>query len=831
VNHVPWIAPARLGRSLLIASLLGGASSAAAQSLPRLFDAAWMGFDTGYFGDGFGPRSMAVGDLDGDANLDVVVGNYHFGSPGVSVILAHGLGTFAQPERYALGLNLSVGDVALDDVDADGDLDVLATVPGGNGLDDLLVLWSNDGDGGLGAGPTGTWTACPGPIGLAIADYDGDGFNDVAVACYGYLGQGQTVAILLHNGKVGPDASFGFAELHTTAEGPWELGAGDLDGDGDIDLAVGRGTGSSNGVDILLNDGLSGFKVGETWDVWSGPEPVVSIGDLDGDGDLDVLSSRWDSSSRNYPVVEVRWNAGNATFPTFIEHRLDDFVAPAVDIALGDLDADGNTDIVTANPSGRFALVDADGDGTLDVLTVARSSAALTVHRNPGGGVFLVPPSYPVDPFDKAIAAGDVDGDGDDDIAVASTEIEILLNGGDATFTTDARYPSSVQANDMELADLNGDGFADLIVASTELATAMNRGDGTFEPFQRWGIGSCGNGFIAVADLDGDGDLDIAMSEAPGCSTVPQFHIHLMRNDGTGLLQAMPPILPSLWTSEIAAADLNRDGDLDLVALSPTGLFAYLGNGNLTFRSEVVSATTPGYRIAITDLNGDGQADAAYSIPAGAFGTDLLGVAMGNGDGSFGPETTITASSVLEGLRNGTDLDAADADCDGDPDLILTNYASNDISVFINDGGVLASHVRYGGGTTPFHTVLSDFDKDGAIDIASTMHPTASTCCDVAVTVFRGLCHCELPDITPADQGNVLFAVRRAGDVELSWPGAPAERWRLYRDIEKTRLGRTPLPPDTALAATVDVGAIAWPPPLYFYQLRGLSPCTSTPGP
>jgi hypothetical protein len=87
------------------------------------------------------------------------------------------------------------------------------------------------------------------------------------------------------------------------------------------------------------------------------------------------------------------------------------------------------------------------------------------------------------------------------------------------------------------------------------------------------------------------------------------------------------------------------------------------------------------------------------------------------------------------------------------------------------------------------------------------------------------------PDPIPPDQGNVVRAVKQLPDVALSFPGAPATAWRLYRDLVKTQLGTSPLVPDTIVTSFTDPGSVPPPPALWFYRLKGLSPCSSTPGP
>ena len=112
-----------------------------------LFDAPWRGFDTGTFSQGFGPRSFAFGDLDGDGDIDILVGDSFFGSPGVSILKNNGDQTFAAPVYYPLPLQEVVGGVTLSDFDGDGDLDAFATIRGSFDQMTKIKVWRNNGDG------------------------------------------------------------------------------------------------------------------------------------------------------------------------------------------------------------------------------------------------------------------------------------------------------------------------------------------------------------------------------------------------------------------------------------------------------------------------------------------------------------------------------------------------------------------------------------------------------------------------------------------------------------------------------------------------------------
>jgi hypothetical protein len=773
VNRTPLVA-------LTLISFVAFLVNASAQGRPPVFESPWRGYDTGAFAPGFdsgsfGPGSIAVGDLDNDGDSDVVTGNVLFSRPGLSVLLNGGDGTYDLPTFHTLDYNQSVGDIALADVNQDAYLDVLATVPDIYGMSNILVLWRNNRNGTF-ALPEQFVTG-PGPVGIAVGDFNGDSFPDVATANYGYIANtNNTVSILMHNGHGGAAAGY-LAPFEIAVPGmdTRQIIAADINGDRRADLAV-------VGIDrlvqplepvgarlaVLTNDGTGAFTVSATYISFPGaraPSYAVGLADLDHDGDADLIGGGVvTSGSTDQGGISVRRNAGNGSFGSVETYLFDPSVWVPSNFAIGDLNKDGFVDVVACTPSGRTmdgwvalindgtggfkpsvryeasqqtmeaALADADGDGDIDVLTVAQSSAAVTVHKNSGDGSFPVLPRNLVglesNSFDgnfvQALEAGDIDRDGDLDLVENDEKTYILKNNGDGTFAPAISYTPPHNFAEVKLRDLNGDLKLDLLfgpdpnVPPYNFATAINNGDGTFAAGKITQLNACQGGSIDAFDFDRDGDLDVAVTEDGSCRSGAGGRIFIARNDGHANFTLAQPILPDCLPNGIAGADLNADGNIDLVTSGCNGPVVFLGKGDLTFGPGITSSDVGPFRFKLSDLNHDGKLDIAMLLGQAGEMTQRIATALGNGDGTFAAAKLQSGSSVNETFRIANDIDVADADGDGDFDVLVTNSASNDLSLLLNNGdGTLSPHQRYGVGNLPTFSAFADFNGDGTPDIAS----------------------------------------------------------------------------------------------------------------
>ncbi len=324
---------------------------------------------------------IAVGDVDGDGDLDAFVVNDGYDA----VWLNQGGAQGAAPGQFvdsgqATGLEASIGtDVALGDLDGDGDLDAFVTNRA-VGLDTNPAkvdrVWINQG--GAQGGTEGEFAAGTGtPFGfvnstsVALGDLNGDGFLDAFVTSYSPASD----QVWLNDGT-GTFTSSGQA-LVTSGR---DVGLGDLDGDGDLDAVIAEPGGTAS---IWLNDGTGQFFEfeGQTLGSPTDADQHIALGDLNGDGYLDVFVARAGETNRVY------LNNGSGIFSELIVGAIAAF-STGVDLA------------------------DVNGDGYLDAF-VTNSDAADTLWLNDGQGVFSASDSFGVSPpFSNAVAFGDLDADG-----------------------------------------------------------------------------------------------------------------------------------------------------------------------------------------------------------------------------------------------------------------------------------------------------------------------------------------------------------------------------------------------------------------------------------
>jgi len=577
---------------------------------------------------GLVPAAVVAGDFNGDGNLDLVVG--YTQSETLDLLLGKGNGTF-QPIVSVPAASNAVA-LAVTDLNGDGNADLVVAT----GSDGEIVTILGNGNGTFGLPNV---FSVPGATALAIGDFNGDGNMDVACAT---LVNGAAAAVLLlgeGNGQLGNPANI-VSEGSPT--GATAVAAGDFNGDGHLDLvAIHTALGGDETL-VLLGNGDGTFQKPKTYSM-AGPV-VLGTADFNGDQKTDIVTA---NSAGNVSLLSVLLGKGNGTFQVAPETALTAFAAGAtsVGIASADLNGDGLTDFVVAESTGAQVLL---GAGNNQFTT----------------GQFI-------NAVANAIVLADVNGDGRPDLIMTTSgnSLAVFLGNGDGTFQSVLNSGSNGSQYAVAVGDFNGDGKLDLalIVNGGALGVMLGDGNGNFAaPAQLFAVGTDPDS-IAVGDFNNDGKLDAAVANFGEAGFGPaSISVLLGNGNGTFQPQTNLPLPANAGPWEVAVADLNGDGNLDIVSSNnnESYLSIYLGNGDGTFQqpTRVPCAFAP-ENIVILDFNGDGIPDIAFM----SFGEGDSGVLAGKGDGTFAPAAFFGANVFPLQIAAGT------LEQGGKPGLILVN--------------------------------------------------------------------------------------------------------------------------------------------------------------
>ena len=366
-------------------------------------------------------------------------------------------------------------------------------------------------------------------------------------------------------------------------------------------------------------------------------------------------------------------------------------------VAVADFNSDGIPDIVFNDGCGYGAyevgLMLGNGDGTFQTPIVI----------------------YPAGT--GALAVGDFNGDGKPDLFLSGTNSFVLLGNGDGTFQQP--LPVAGSGGSALVADFNGDGKADVAINGSSVTTVMlGNGDGTFQPAVfTYNGGLMAVYFIAAGEFNNDGKVDIVLSRNVAMAAQ---ELVVLLGDGDGTFQAQPAIATNFTPGSIAVADLNGDGNADLAVVNqndsypsvPGSIAIFLGKGDGTFQPPVAYSTGPSVNfpapILIGDFNGDSKQDLIFAaIPYYTEGN--LQALFGNGDGTFQPAVPFTSTFVGGAYA----FAAADLNRDGREDVVA---AQGSVGVFLGralpicaSASIAPIVVDANGGTVPLNiSVTSD---------------------------------------------------------------------------------------------------------------------------
>jgi hypothetical protein len=568
-------------------------------------------------------------------------------------------GTFAAP--VTTNLNFNPNYVTAADVNGDGLPDLILSGANATVVNVLL----NQGNASFG-------TPIPSSLGSAslssptvVADIDGDGLPDVLVAA------GQDVGVLRNIGG-------GFFEPAVFVNGsplgynPAPFSVADVNNDGRLDVIAPDTAGSSNTFWIAAN---------QTSQVCYSKVTPVSVrrSPAGGTGSLTVTaaaSCSW-AAATNEPWITITGGAtgkGKGTVSYAVAANPDTARVGAISVA------DQSVVVTQAGSLPGLQL------GTGSTISLGTSGAT-------------------------AVAAGDFNRDGKQDLAVAvnngsSTELLILLGNGNGTFGMPVPYALNA-ATQLVVADVNEDGYPDLLaVTGGSFAVLLNSGNGTFAApvYYTTGVGILN---LAVGDFYRDGRVHVAVST----DWYGSVGVQVFQNLGNGEFVLTSTISGvGVW---VAAADVNGDGYPDLVTANGAGssYSVLLNNKDGTFAAPVTTNLNfnPNY-VTAADVNGDGLPDLILTAQSDTGASVLLG----QGNSTFGTPVRYPLETAIVG---GTVV--ADVDGDGHPDLLIPTSTGIAVMRNLGAGAFEQEDLLLSGGYTLGSVATIELKGDGHLSVVT----------------------------------------------------------------------------------------------------------------
>jgi hypothetical protein len=488
------------------------------------------------------------------------------------------------------------------------------------------------------------------------------------------------------------------------------------------------------------------FAASRVYPVGNSPIWVASV-DIDGDGILDLVAANEDGT------VSILHGLGGGYFGNRTTISVG---STPWELTVADLNGDGKPDIVVAQDAGSSVAVlfqssttpgaflspmvlpagtnpnsvvvaDMNGDGLPDIVVANNGSAnvSLILQDSTNPGTFLSAIQIPVGSAPRSVAVADLNGDGRPDIVVAdfgSGQAWVILHDTTPTgFLAPVGYAcgSSTPAG-VAIGDLNGDGRPDFVICDYEsntmsvfLQNSAPAPAGTFAARAGYTVGSWPSS-VRLADMNGDGNLDIV--------TVDQAsdQLSILLNDPSNLGTFLPSVQYPAGgrASGVAVGDFAGDGRMDVATanISTNDVWVLMAEPTApaTFPQPPSLATGTNPRFVISaDLNGDGLSDLVVTNQSG----NTVSVILGN---LAAPGTFLSAVDYATG-SGPSGAAIADVNGDGAPDIVVPNLYDGTVQVFLQDTanpGTLLTPTTYTLGSNPAFIVVADFNHDGVPDLA-----------------------------------------------------------------------------------------------------------------
>ena len=481
-------------------------------------------------------------------------------------------------------------------------------------------------------------------------------------------------------------------------------------------------------------------------------------------------------------------------------------------------------------PSDSVA-VDLDHDGDIDLafpLLQTGTFDQVVVLLNNGDGTFGAPAYYNVGGGPRAIAAADVDLDGDIDLAVAnndSGDCSVLRNNGNGTFLPEVFFSVGSGPRDLAIVDVDSDGRADIVCANFDddsVTVVLGDGSGTSWTVDSTltttnGSGSLGNGpaSILVTDLNADSHPDIVTANAFSNTCTVMYNI--AGNPGNFFFGEFALFVETGSNpADVKAGDVDRDGDPDLIIANRNSSTVSTRLSNLTTGVVFPSFTggldisVPAAPIGMALVDFDDAltlADGDIDLVVSCENADQIAVLLNNGSGGY------TIHSTYETLGSPEDPSAADFDGDGDTDVAVPSLHADAVSLFFNQSTVV-------GGEPPFVELISPTENGcvcaGNNPIIGTVNPASGTVLNSYLLEYRRLGN---PSFTTIASGESAVI----NDVLANWNSIALSEGRYILKLSASNTG--------GISASVEIVVLVETQMDIVNALMasGVDPSTSTP--
>lgn len=612
------------------------------------------------------PRSLLGGDFNRDGVPDVAALT---AAGTVEVITRDPSSAFVSVATTDLGTAPAAALTA--DLDGDGKLDLV--IAHGSGISS----WSGDGSGGFHA--SDSVAIAGGASTLAAADFDRDGWLDIAAAH-----ASSALLSIARGSTAGLEAAVALPVSGPVAA----IATADADASGTIDIALA----TDLSVEVLLNDGSGAFTVGHAASLAAATSLVFL--DRDRNGRPELIAS-----------------ADGQTLLSIFQNTTPQRCEPGLGAAQVFLAGDEPTSLVVED-------FDQDGKPDVAVANAGVPGGTIGIFRGLGNASFATMDSFLVGTGPKMIRSGDFDEDGWIDLVTANetdgtVSVALSNQGG---FSGATSFPAGAGAASLAVGRFDDDVHLDLLVVNRAAKTvALLAGDGAggfAEPIVLHTF-SVAPKHVAAADIEGDGDLDFAVTSGQA---------HFFQNHGGGSFSLERAVTVASNPDGLAFGDLDGDGAQDLVTSSSQfAVSVTRRTGPATFTSTQVTVGSPNSSVTIEDLDGDGDGDLAVVGPVvgGGLSSTVIRIVLNDGSGGFG------APQVFEAGRGLTEVTGGDFDGDGSIDLAGANAQIDALSVIRGrgDGTLAAAHpvsvASNGNAVTTDSGRLADLNRDGAPDLVT----------------------------------------------------------------------------------------------------------------